>query len=76
MVRPLTITVDEVVGTTPAPPLTPESPAPETPATEPPGPVELAELPFTGLETQGLVALALTLLGAGAALLRVGRSEP
>jgi hypothetical protein len=76
VLRPLTVTVDEIVGNTPVPPLTPEAPAPETPATEPPGPVELAELPFTGLETQGLLALALTLLGAGAVLLRVGRSEP
>jgi hypothetical protein len=76
VLRPLTIAVDAIVGNTPPPPLTPESPAPETPATEPPGPVELAELPFTGLETQGLFALALALLGAGAVLLRVGRSEP
>ena len=76
VVRPLTIVVDEIVGNTPPPPLTPESPAPETPATEPPGPVELDELPFTGLEAQGLFALALMLLGGGAMLLRVGRSEP
>lgn len=76
VLRPLTITVDEIVGNTPAPPLTPASPDQAIPETEAPGPIELAELPFTGLETHGLLALAMALLGAGVVLLRVGRSEP
>ena len=75
VLRPLTIIVDQVVGTTPVPPV-PQPPDLETPAVEPPGPVNLEELPFTGLETQGLLALAMTLLGAGVVLLRMGRSEP
>jgi hypothetical protein len=73
--RPLTIIVDEVAGTTPEPPPIAPPPDPETPVVQPPGPVDLDELPFTGLEAEGLLILAVMLLGVGGALLRVGRSE-
>jgi hypothetical protein len=69
--RPLTITVDAVVGNTPPPP------GESTPQLiDPPGPVELDQLPFTGMDSGVLLVIAAMLMGLGALVLRSARSEP
>ena len=70
--RPLTIVIDAIVGITPSPEPETEEPAPVAP----PGPVELDELPFTGIDGEVWVSVALTLIAFGAVLLRSARTEP